>query len=279
MLIDLHLHSTFSDGLLTVAQLVKKARRKKIKLLALTDHDTLAGTAAFKKICRQEGIKGLTGVEISTNYQGLDLHLVAYEPRRHLPLLVRYLKIQQRKRRERARLVIGKLKKMGLFFSLQTERRLLGQSNVGKPHLGQAVLREKRNRLILRRLFSFHGSLSDFISRFLDQPGQLAYVSKSKINTFAALKLLARTGAKTILAHPHLDLATHQLAEKALAGFKKAGLWGVEMPHDRRERTFYRHLAARLGLTLTYGSDSHDGKGMGINVNAQAYQKLLQQLS
>ena len=274
MFIDLHLHSTFSDGLLTVEQLVKKARQKKITLLALTDHDTLAGTKMFKKVCLQEGLKGLAGVEISTNYQGLDLHLVAYEPRHRLPLLIRHLRLQQNKRRERAKAVIAKLKKVGLFFSLQTEHRLLGQSNVGKPHLGQAVLQEKRNRLILRRLFNFRGSLSDFISRFLDQPGQIAYVPKSKINTLAALKLLSRTGAKAVLAHPHLDLATHQLAKKALAGFKKAGLWGVEMPHDRRERTFYRRLASRLGLTLTYGSDSHDGKGMGIKISQKEYQKF-----
>lgn len=274
MLIDLHLHSTFSDGLLTVEQLVKKARWKGIKLLALTDHDTMAGTKIFKELCGQAGMTGVAGAEISTDYHGLDLHLLAYNPRHHLKPLLEHLEVQQRKRRERAKIVMAKLKQLGLFFSKDTERHLLGQANIGKPHLGRAVLQEKRNRLILKRLFNFHGSLSDFIAKFLDKPGQAAYVPKTKISSLAAIKLINSAGAKAVLAHPNLDLESHQLAKKTIQELKKAGLGGLELPSRPTGQPFYRHLAKQLGLTITYGSDSHDGRGMGIKVEKAEFEKL-----
>lgn len=275
MLIDLHLHSTFSDGLLTVEQLVKKAKQKKIKFLALTDHDTMAGVQEFQRACVKYKIKGLAGVEVSTNYQGLDLHLVAYHPQHHLRLLLQHLAIQQQKRRQRARVIIQKLKQLGLFFSQDTERHLLQRQNIGKPHLGRAVLQEKRNRLILKKLFNFHGSLSDFIAKFLDQPGQVAYVPKTKISALAAIRLINQTGAKAVLAHPDLDLNKPNFAWRTVQKLKQAGLFGLEMPNNAKHQGFYRRLARQLGLVITYGSDSHDGRGMGMAVTKQEHDNLI----
>lgn len=278
MLIDLHLHSTFSDGLLTVEQLVKKARQKKIKLLALTDHDTLAGVGVFQKLCAQYGIRGVSGVEISTDYEGRDLHLLAYHPKYNLRSLQQHLRLQQKRRRERAKLVVERLKQLGLFFSEKTEEHLLRQENIGKPHLGRAVLREKRNRQILRKLFNFQGSLSDFIGKFLDKPGQVGYVPKSKIKAAEAIRLINKTGAKAVLAHPGFDLETHALAARILKKLKKAGLFGLELPCQVKERKFYSRLAQQLGLLITYGSDSHNGKGMGVKVSQKEYQNLFRLL-
>mgnify|MGYP001587377573 FL=1 len=92
MLIDLHIHSTFSDGLLTVEQLVRLAKKKGVKMMALTDHDTISGWALFIKLCGQYGMMGVRGLEMSTDLNGLELHILGYEPiQNHRPFCLSFL--------------------------------------------------------------------------------------------------------------------------------------------------------------------------------------------
>lgn len=276
MLVDLHTHSTFSDGLLTIPRLVEIAKQKKIKMLALTDHDTVEGLPFFLKECFRKKIRAIGGIELSTQISGQELHLVGYNFNYHFPPLLKILARQQQKRLERAKIIIERFKNLGLFFNQQIVRALLRQPSVGKPHLGRAILKEKKNRLLLKKLFKFEGSLEDFINKFLEQPGQIGYVPKTKINSFTAINLIRRAGGRTVLAHPDLDLGDHSLARQLIKQLALAGLWGLENPRSRpRQKKFFQKLARQNNLILTYGSDTHDGKRMGIKISYDELQKLL----
>ncbi|HBV58262.1 MAG TPA: hypothetical protein DEB73_03325 [Candidatus Magasanikbacteria bacterium] len=275
MLIDLHTHSTFSDGLLTVEQLVKKAKQRGVKMLALTDHDTVGGWALFVKLCGKYGIMGVRGLEMSTDLHGLELHILGYEPIQNYRPLVEHLKQQQAKRIERAKVVLSKLENLGLNFKPDVVRHLLQQPTVGKPQLGRAVLHERHNRLLLKKLFNFDGSLSDFINNFLDKPGQVGYVHKKRINSVAAVRLIKKCGGKAVLAHPDLELPTADKARRVIKILARAGLWGMENPHYQPSRAKYLlPLAKKYNLVITYGSDTHDGKKMGIKINELEFKKI-----
>lgn len=276
MLVDLHTHSTFSDGILTVPQLVKQSKRKGIKILALTDHDTVNGLQLFQKECQRHGIKCLPGIEFSTQIENQELHIVGYKINYRFKPFLEVLRLQQKKRMDRAKLVIKRFQKLGLDLPQQIVNQLLKQPNVGKPQLGRAILREKKNRFLLKKIFNFQGSLSDFIGKFLDQPGQVGYVHKEKINSLEAVKMIIKAQGKAVLAHPDIDLPNSSLAQHLLAKLCRAGLWGMEKPHVHLKQVpFFQKLAEQNNLVLTYGSDTHDGKRMGVKISNKEYQKLL----
>lgn len=279
MLIDLHTHTTFSDGLLTVEQLVARARRRGVKLLALTDHDTISGWALFKKLCGKYGIMGVRGLEMSTDLNGLELHILGYEPIHNHGPLVEHLKQQQVKRIQRAKVVIAKLGQLGLTFRPEVVRHLLQQPTVGKPQLGRAALREKNNRQILKKLFNFDSSLSDFINNFLDKPGQVGYVRKKRINSVSAIRLIKSCGGKAVLAHPDLELPNAAKARSIIKILAGVGLWGMENPHYHPSRArFLLPLAKKYNLAITYGSDTHDGKKMGMVIGNTEFKKLYESI-
>lgn len=280
MLVDLHLHSTFSDGLTPVPELVAKAKQRGIRLLALADHDTIGGTGLFKKICRQNKLQGVTGVELSTSYQNTDFHILALNPRRQLPVLKTFLKEEQKKRQERARQIIRNFEGAGFFFSAAAKNKLLSQPSVGKPQLARAIMAVEHNQKLLKKLFNFEGhNLAHFIKTFFEKPGALGHVLKPKPESVDVIHLIKKTGAKSVLAHPDLDFANEKSATEIITHFKKEGLWGLEFPHIMiSKRPFFRRLARRLGLVLTYGSDSHNGRHLGIEISAQEYKKLAKAL-
>lgn len=280
MLVDLHLHSTFSDGLTPVPELVAKAKQRGIRLLALADHDTIDGTGLFKKICRQNKLQGITGVELSTNHQNNDFHILALAPRHHLTLLKNFLKLEQDKRQSRARQIIKNFEGAGFFFSADTINKLLSQPSVGKPQLARAIMAVEPNQKLLKKLFNFEGhNLARFIKTFFEKPGALGHVLKPKPESTEVIHLIKKTGAKSVLAHPDLDFADEKSAIEIITHFKKEGLWGLETPHIMiSQRPFFRRLARRLGLVLTYGSDSHNGRHLGIEIPGKEYKKLAKAL-
>lgn len=279
--VDLHTHSTFSDGLLTLPQLVALAQRHGIKLLGMADHDTFLGASEFTRLCLKHGITPLPGVEVGTNFVGRDFHLLIYNPQQNLKTFLNFLKTQQQKRHKKALQVISKLEKAGFFFSLRDKHLLLTQPAVGKPQISRAVLRHPANLLLLEEKYNFTPghSLSPFIRKFLEKPGQPGFVPKTKTNTLIAIKLALKTQARSVLAHPDLDLPDRATAEKIIKIFCQNGLWGLEMPHVHlKERRFYHRLAKKLHIQPTYGSDTHDKKRLGVKISQTEYNQLIKNL-
>jgi len=279
MLIDLHTHTTCSDGLLSVNDLVKLAIKKKIKLLALTDHDTIAGIPLFLKLCRVAGIAAVPGIELSTDINGMELHLVGYIKNINYPPLLKNLKDQQKKRCERAKKVIKIFKKLKFIFDRKSIKTLLKQPNVGKPQIGRAILKHKTNRQLLKKKYGFKGGLSKFINNFLDKPGQIGYIYKKRINSLKAIDLIKKSNGLIALAHPDIELTNHNLAKKIIPQLARAGLWGMEMPHNFIENKKYlMPLARQYGLTVTYGSDTHDKKRLGIKIKNKEAIELIKKI-
>jgi hypothetical protein len=279
--VDLHTHSTFSDGLLTLPQLVALAKRHSIKLLGLADHDTFVGASEFNRLCLKYNITPLPGVEVGTNFAGRDFHLLLYNPQQNLKTFFNFLKTQQQKRHKKALQVVDKLEKAGFFFSPRDKHLLFTQPTVGKPQISRAVLRHSANLNLLKTKYNFIPgySFSPFIRKFLEEPGQPGYVPKAKTNTLLAIKLALKTNARSVLAHPDLDLPDRATAEKIIKIFCQNGLWGLEMPHVHlKERQFYRQLAKKLHLQPTYGSDTHDKKRLGVKISQKEYNQLLKHL-
>lgn len=275
MLIDLHTHSQCSDGLLTVEELVKLAARKKVKILALTDHDTTIGLPSFIKICAQHKIESIPGLELSTAVRGVEMHLVGYLKNFNDPKLLAILKKQQAKRMERAKILIKRFRSLNFVITKTTEKQLLSQKNTGKPQFTRAILKEQANLSLLKNKYGWQGNLSDFIGSFLDRPGQIGYLKKQRLNSLAAIELIKKCGGLVSLAHPDIELAESKTAQKIIPLLVKAGLWGMEMPHNfLKNKKHLLPLAEKYKLAITYGSDSHDGKRLGINVGKTEWQKI-----
>jgi predicted metal-dependent phosphoesterase TrpH len=275
MLIDLHAHTKFSDGLLSVEELVKKAVRKKITALALTDHDTVEGLSLFVKTCAKYKMPAITGIELSTEIDGIELHLVGYLKNWRHSALTTALKIQQEKRLERARAIIKKFRDLGFVIKPSEEISLLQQKNVGKPQIGRAILKEKNNRDLLKRKYHWKDGLSKFIGNFLDKPGQIGYIQKHRLNSIEAIKLIKTCGGVVSLAHSDIELASPLLARKIIAKLARAGLWGLEMPHVfPKNKKHLLPLAQKYHLAITFGSDTHDGHRLGVKVKEKDWQKI-----
>jgi len=275
MLIDLHTHTLFSDGLMTVNELVKKAFQKKVKLLSLTDHDTVSGLPLFLKLCKQYKIEAIPGIEFSTELEKQDLHILAYNINYKSPILLKCLKDQQDKRQARATIAIKKFIKAGFKISEADIKKLLKQSNVGKPQLSRVILKSKYNLNLLKKQFNFEGGLSDFIGKFLEKPGQIGYVAIKRLNTLIAIKIIKKSNGYSVLAHPDLELINHTQAEYFIKKLKAAGLSGIEKPHNHPEQAVYfKKLTNSHQLITTYGSDTHDFKRLGVEVTKEELEEI-----
>lgn len=286
-LIDLHTHTLLSDGTYTIAELVAKAAGRGVKLLALTDHDTLRGVGEFKKLCRQRGIIPLGGIEISVNYLDENLHLLVYEPRRNLGKLEEYLDEQCRNRRSAAKAAIEQMRSAGFVLAEKKIKGLLAKENVGKPHLAAAFMEEPLNRALLLNQYNFNSTaatISDFIQKFLDKPSQVGFVSRPKAEALAAIKLMRGCGAAVSLAHPELSVPAAKRA-KILKALIKAGLDGIEvlrptMPPEQQK--IMRRWVKRYRLLPTAGSDTHGsvhgGAEVGMEVDETLFQRLKRRL-
>jgi len=263
---------------MTVPELVALAKTRRLQLIALTDHDTMIGVAHFLKLCKEHRIQALPGIEMSTKYEDLELHILALNPHKNLGSLTKHLEIQIQKRKERAAEVVTKLKKVGFTLPTAMEAKLLGLRNIGKPHLARAYLSVSCNKKLLQTEFLRKATISDFIQYILDKPGQVGYVAKSRIAVKNAIKLIHETGAKAVLAHPQFDLPSNRTRKQCCDDLKEMGLDGIEAVNGRRhleQRTEFAELAKRYGWFMTAGSDTHNKTLLGVNVSQHMYEALL----
>ncbi|MDR2200310.1 MAG: PHP domain-containing protein [Deltaproteobacteria bacterium] len=244
--IDLHSHSTFSDGTLSPAQLVAAAAAAGLKGLALTDHDTVEGVPEFFSAGKKRNFRTVGGVELSLNFKGTT-HMLGYRlggdflPDLDLSFLQEY-------RRERNRAMFQKLLDLGFPLSWERVEEIAGDGLMGKPHLALA-LREK----------GIVSATQEAFELYLGK-GRPAYVEKRRLGAEEGVKLLLNSGYAPVLAHPgSLKLAPGEYGEK-LAYLKSRGLVGVEIYHPENGPELRRELsraAEKLDLVATNGSDYH----------------------
>ncbi|GAA2660066.1 PHP domain-containing protein [Streptomyces lunalinharesii] len=251
MRIDLHTHSTASDGTDTPAELVRQAAAAGLDVVALTDHDTVRGHAEARAAL-PEGLTLVTGAELSCRLDGISLHMLAYLFDPDEPELARERELVRDDRVPRARAMVGKLRELGVPVTWEQVARIAGDGSVGRPHIATALVE-----------LGVVDSVSDaFTSAWLANDGR-AYVEKHELDPFDAIRLVKAAGGVTVFAHPLAVKRGTCVPESAIAELATAGLDGIEvdhMDHDVATRARLRGLAADVGLLTTGSSDYHGSR-------------------
>ncbi|MDA1002504.1 MAG: PHP domain-containing protein [Chloroflexi bacterium] len=241
---DFHCHSTASDGRLTPAEVVRLAAARGVTVLALTDHDTTAGLAEASAAAVDTGLQLIPGVELACDLPGNELHMLGLFIDPEAPALQARMRGMREERVERGRRTTEALAGLGAPVPWARVQAIAGEASVGRPHVARALLEA-----------GHVASIEEAFDRFLAR-GQPAYVERERLEPAEAIALVRGAGGLPVFAHPPF---TDDYAALA-AEFADIGLWGLEVyygayPADQVEAL--RHLAERLGLAATGGSDFH----------------------
>lgn len=251
MRIDLHTHSTASDGTDTPAELVRNASAAGLDVVALTDHDTVRGHAAAKAAL-PEGLTLVTGAELSCRLDGVGQHMLAYLFDPDEPELACERELVRDDRVPRARTMVRKLRELGVPVEWEQVARIAGDGSVGRPHIATALVE-----------LGVVATVSDaFTPEWLADGGR-AYAEKHELDPFGAIRLVKAAGGVTVLAHPAAVKRGRVVPESSIAELAAAGLDGIEvdhMDHDEPTRARLRGLARELGLLTTGSSDYHGSR-------------------
>ncbi|MFC8844109.1 PHP domain-containing protein [Streptomyces griseoincarnatus] len=251
MRIDLHTHSTASDGTDTPAELVRKAAAAGLDVVALTDHDTTRGHAEALAALPQ-GLTLVTGAELSCRLDGVSMHLLAYLFDPEEPALLAERELVRDDRVPRAKGMIAKLNELGVPVTWEQVARIAGNGSVGRPHVASALVE-----------LGVVDSVSDaFTPEWLADGGR-AYVPKHETDPFEAVRLVKNAGGVAVFAHPAAVKRGRTVPDSAVAELARAGLDGIEvdhMDHDPGTRARLRGLAGELGLLVTGSSDYHGSR-------------------
>lgn len=272
MRIDLHTHSSASDGTDTPADLVRAAKAAGLDVVALTDHDATSGWAEAADAADEVGITLVPGLEISTKFRHRGVHLLAYLPDPTHPPLVAALDRILVGRTERTPAIVDALRRHGIDITEDDVRREAGGSvAAGRPHVADALVRL--------------GVSPDRTQAFADllNPGRPGYANRYAAPLEEMIPLVTAAGGVTVIAHPWGRSGGSVLDEEALAGLRDLGLAGIEVDHqdhDPTTRARLRGLARDLDLLVT-GSSDHHGLGkidhdLGVNTtDPEQYERLL----
>ncbi|MEU9863272.1 PHP domain-containing protein [Streptomyces sp. NPDC047971] len=251
MRIDLHTHSTASDGTDTPAELVRNAAAAGLDVVALTDHDTTRGYAEATAAL-PEGLTLVTGAELSCRVDGVGLHMLAYLFDPEEPELAAERELVRDDRVPRARAMVGKLQELGVPVTWEQVARIAGDGSVGRPHVAEALVEL--------------GVVPDVSGAFTQEwlaDGGRAYVEKHELDPSDAIRLVKAAGGVTVFAHPAAVKRGEVVPESTIARLAEAGLDGIEvdhMDHDEATRARLRGLAKELGLLTTGSSDYHGSR-------------------
>ncbi|MFJ6635633.1 PHP domain-containing protein [Streptomyces sp. NPDC091376] len=251
MRVDLHTHSTASDGTDTPAELVRNAAAAGLDVVGLTDHDTVGGYAEAIAAL-PAGLTLVTGAELSCRVDGVGLHMLAYLFDPEEPELARERELVRDDRVPRAQGMVAKLQELGVPVTWEQVARIAGDGSVGRPHVASALVEL--------------GVVPDVSAAFTPDwlaDGGRAYVEKHELDPFDAIRLVKAAGGVTVFAHPLAVKRGAVVPEAAIARLAAAGLDGIEvdhMDHDEPTRARLRGLAADLGLLPTGSSDYHGSR-------------------
>ena len=241
---DLHIHTYYSDGTMSPQEVVQDALHCGLSCIAITDHDTVAGISPAIEAARGHDLEVLPGIELSTEINGKDIHLLGYLFNWQDASLIEQLTEMQDARAERMKKMIQKLEALGIRdISFEEIRDSAKTKALGRPHLAAALV-EKR----------IVGNIKGAFDKFLGE-GAPAYVPKFKQSPQEAIHLIKSLGGIAVLAHPMLTNV-----DELIPGFVEAGLGGLEIYYPNSSENvmrFYQGLAKKYHLVVTGGSDAH----------------------
>lgn len=248
-MIDLHVHTSMSDGTYSPAEVVEMARKKGLRAIAITDHDTVAGVEPARRAAVDSGVEIVPGVEMSTEWPRGIMHILGYFiDVEHAPLLeaLEYLRAG---RMDRIPRIVEKLRDCDVVISADEVQREAVGGAPGRPHVAEIMVRQGYVRTI-----------QEAFDRYL-RKGAPAFVDKRKTSPRRAIRLIVEAGGLAVLAHPYsLESDADAELEGILQELMEYGLRGIEAYYPRHtepQARRYLNLAKKLNLAITGGTDFH----------------------
>jgi predicted metal-dependent phosphoesterase TrpH len=249
--IDLHTHSTASDGIYSPTELLQRAREVGLRVLALTDHDTTGGLDEAIQAANALDMELIPGIEINTDVAGGEVHVLGYYPEYKRPEFQAVLRVLRDARERRGQRMVELLNEQGVNIAWERVREI-AQGAVGRPHVSRALLEAGYVQTIGEAFDKYIGT------------GCYAYVPRYRLTPEDAVRLIASANGLPVIAHP-LDLPGLAELRTWLPGLVEAGMVGLETyygPYTPEDERALRALADEYGLIPTGGTDFH---GPGIH--------------
>jgi predicted metal-dependent phosphoesterase TrpH len=251
MKIDLHLHSTASDGRFSPQELVSMAACSGLEANAITDHDSVEGVATALLAAQEfPSLKVIPGVEVSTDVPHGEVHILGYFINYRDPELTSTLKQLRSSRRLRAQRMLAKLADLGIHIEWERVQEIAGDGSIGRPHIAQAILER-----------GYVSSPKEAFVKYIGREGP-AYVERKKMTPEQVVELVVRTGGLPVLAHP----ADIDHLEELIPRLQRVGLVGIEAYYNGYQSKLVKYLASlasKYGLISSGGSDYHGLEGGG----------------
>ncbi len=251
---DLHVHSVYSDGTFQPAALVKEAVRQKLSAIALTDHDTVAGLDAAVVAGQDCGIEVLSGIELTAEHEGVELHILGYLIDQGNTALLKMLSVIAQRRIERVHEMAKKLRELGIQLFPEAVFACGGPGTIGRMHVAQSMVKA-----------GLVASTGEAFSRFIGDKSP-AYVAGFHLSPPEAIRLIKDAGGVAALAHPYTITDDGLVIELI-----KQGIMGLEAyypEHSQSATNFYLELAQEYNLIAVGGSDFHGAAKPKIKMGA-----------
>lgn len=250
ILVDLHTHSTASDGQYTPYELIQLAKQNNVGILALTDHDTTAGLQQASQAAQAAGIRFINGIELDTKYPGIGgrFHILGYGIHPLHPVLQSCCTGYSQQRHERAERILNYLNEKGMPLSFTRIEELAKGGVIGRPHFARAMLEK-----------GYIENIEEAFQKYLDTP-EFQAIDRPKPHPKEAIQMISQAGGLAVLAHPYqLKLGAVDL-KSLLMELKSYGLSGLECyysTHTPQQTQTLLAFAQELGFAVSGGSDFH----------------------
>jgi hypothetical protein len=243
---DLHMHTTYSDGIFSPYELIKKCKQHGLSVISITDHDSVAAFPDAIEYGKEFGVEVIPGVELSALVDDRDVHILGYFLDYTNKRLLEYLEFFRRERVKRAERIVAKLNTINVPLTIESVLEQAGHGAVGRPHIASAMVEEGY-------IETYHQAFEKFIGN-----GGPAFEKKFQLTLKDAIQLISSSGGLSFLAHPG-RFTTEELLQQTI----RSGLDGIEVVHPSHQPShtaYYRGVVNEYFLLESGGSDFHGGK-------------------
>ena len=257
--LDLHLHTTASDGKYSSQEVLNKAVAAGLQIISITDHDTIKGYEELKDVAVGKVIL-IPGTEVTTYYEGLEIHILAYFPNGISNTIRSLLSNLQDERVSRMKLCLFNLRKRGMRIGYQDVAQFANGSSISRSHIARALVAQ-----------GYAANIYEAFTKFLSQDAGL--IPPPSLSPLKLFDMLIKERALSIWAHPELSDF-----DKHFATFKEKGLSGVEICSKNKLSLYFEKTALSNRLLVTFGSDWHgfnDEETMGVKINKERIKPFL----
>ena len=265
ILIDMHVHSNYSDGTLSVGSIAKAAKKRHLAFISLTDHDTTEGLAPFMAACRENGVEGLSGIELSAD-SDFTLHILGFRIDPTNEALQKRLRDIRNNRDDRNHKICRKLQELGFDIHIEDVVLLSRGEVVARPHIARLMMQK-----------GYVSSIGQAFTEYLGSGGK-AYVPRERLSAEECISLITEAGGVAVLAHPVQTYLGDDELRSLLGRLKDHGLWGIEAiyPGHSPEQIYnYLKMAEMFDLYPTAGSDFHGSNSHGVELGIAVSEDFL----